>query len=186
MHDWCRQLRWESGTKWRRQQIRMLDYAECWHFGVELDRLGVVPGVESPVSYHIPTSCLWNARTWPSPVNIRLVHMRNRFLASLYSCSPDALAYRKLLWISLVHCPPHSSLPLSFPASSTSMITVVSSARRQWLPLAELSQPAQQSRICCFSLLRRWRSCALHHRREGGGTWIFCNLVLYRELVRPK
>lgn len=53
---------------------------------------------------------------------------------------------------SIVHHPP---LLLSFPASSTSMITVVPSARRQWLPLAELSQLAQQSRFCCFSLLGR-------------------------------
>lgn len=48
-----------------------------------------------------------------------------------------------------------SSLSFSIPASSTSMITVVPSARRQWLPLAELTQPAQQSRIYCFSLLVR-------------------------------
>lgn len=157
MHDWCRQLDFAGPpvqyTSWRRQQIRRLDYAECWHFGVEIRRIG---------------SSTWCRIAGFVPITDNLFMKRENLAVSsqyppgpyvesfpcqlVFLVPPDALAYRKSYWTSPVHCPPPTSFSLFFPASSTSMITVVPSARRQWLPLAELSQPAQQSHICCFSL----------------------------------
>lgn len=122
----------------------------------------------------------------------------NLAVSSQYPPCPYMESFPLPAWIFCYppRCISVSKIALNFPGPPLPFLFPFQRRRPQWslsslLPddngSRSLSSLSRRSRVdfVVFHCSVGWRSCTLHHRREGD-TWLFAIWCLYRELVRPK